>query len=62
MLAKEQNWIECVIVYACHSLQSTERNPQNYSSFKLELLVLDSVVTEKNGSPEAALGGLISLF
>ena len=36
-----------VIVYATHSLHPPERSVHNYSSAKLELLVLKWVVTEK---------------
>ena len=37
----------CVIAYASHSLHPSERSMHNYSSAKLELLVLKSAVTEK---------------
>ena len=37
----------CVIAYASHSLHPSERSMHNYSSAKLELLVLKWVVTEK---------------
>ena len=37
----------CVIAYASHSLHPSERLMHNYSSAKLELLVLKWVVTEK---------------
>ena len=37
----------CVIAYASHSLHPTERSMCNYSSAKLELLVLKWAVTEK---------------
>lgn len=47
VLAQEQNGKERVIAYASRSLQPTERNDQNYSSFKLELLALKWAVTEK---------------
>ena len=38
---------ERVIVYASRSLHPTERNDQNYSSFKLELHALKWAITEK---------------
>ncbi|XP_028301871.1 uncharacterized protein LOC114462925 [Gouania willdenowi] len=47
VLAQEQNGKERVIAYASRSLQQTERNDQNYSSFKLELLALKWAITEK---------------
>ena len=37
----------CVIAYASHSLCPSERSMHNYSSVKLELLVLKWAVTEK---------------
>ena len=37
----------CVIAYASHSLRLSERSMHNYSSAKLELLVLKWAVTEK---------------
>lgn len=45
-------WLKCrekerVITSASRSLQPTERNYHNYSSFKLELLALKWAVTEK---------------
>lgn len=40
ILAQVQNGKERVIAYASRSLQPAERNDQNYSSFKLELLAL----------------------
>lgn len=47
VLAQVQEGKERVIAYASRSLQPTERNDQNYSSFKLELLALKWAVTEK---------------
>lgn len=47
VLAQIQNGNERVIAYASRSLQPAERNDQNYSSFKLELLALKWAVTEK---------------
>lgn len=47
VLAQVQGGQERVIAYASRSLQPTERNDQNYSSFKLELLGLKWAVTEK---------------
>lgn len=47
VLAQVQGGKERVIAYASRSLQPTERNDQNYSSFKLELLALKWAVTEK---------------
>ncbi|XP_032367401.1 uncharacterized protein LOC116686492 [Etheostoma spectabile] len=47
VLAQVQKGRERVIAYASRSLQPTERNDQNYSSFKLELLALKWAVTEK---------------
>lgn len=47
VLAQVQGGQERVIAYASRSLQPTERNDQNYSSFKLELLALKWAVTEK---------------
>ncbi|KAM4604665.1 protein FAM78B-like [Polymixia lowei] len=47
VLAQVQDGTERVIAYASRSLSPTERNDQNYSSFKLELLALRWAVTEK---------------
>lgn len=47
MLAQVQDGKERVIAYASRSLHASERNDQNYSSFKLELLALKWAVTEK---------------
>lgn len=47
MLAQVQEGTEWVIVCASHSLHPVEKNDQNYSSFKLELLALKQTVTEK---------------
>lgn len=47
VLAQEQDGQERVIAYASRSLHPPERNDQNYSSFKLELLALKWAITEK---------------
>uniref|UniRef100_A0A1A8L5P6 Gypsy retrotransposon integrase-like protein 1 n=1 Tax=Nothobranchius pienaari TaxID=704102 RepID=A0A1A8L5P6_9TELE len=47
VLAQVQGGKERVIAYASRSLHPAERNDQNYSSFKLELLALKWAVTEK---------------
>lgn len=47
VLAQEQEGQERVIAYASRSLRDSERNPENYSSFKLELLALVWAMTEK---------------
>ncbi len=47
VLAQIQGDKERVIAYASCSLHLAERNNQNYSSFKLELLALKWAVTEK---------------
>ncbi|XP_063820175.1 uncharacterized protein LOC135062022 [Pseudophryne corroboree] len=47
VLAQVQDGQERVIAYGSRSLRETERNPDNYSSFKLELLVVVWAVTEK---------------
>lgn len=47
VLSQVQEGHERVIAYACHSLVGAERNDQNYSSYKLELLVLKWAVTDK---------------
>jgi len=47
VLAQVQGGKERVIAYASRSLHPAERNDQNYSSFKLELLGLKWAVTEK---------------
>uniref|UniRef100_A0A3B3DWZ3 Gypsy retrotransposon integrase-like protein 1 n=1 Tax=Oryzias melastigma TaxID=30732 RepID=A0A3B3DWZ3_ORYME len=47
VLAQVQEGQERVIAYASRSLHPTERNDENYSSFKLELLALKWAITEK---------------
>ena len=47
VLSQVQEGQERVTAYASRSLSRTERNDQNYSSFKLELLALKWAVTEK---------------
>lgn len=47
VLAQEQNGQDRVIAFASRSLHPPERNDQNYSSFKLELLALKWAITEK---------------
>lgn len=47
VLSQVQDDRERVIAYASRSLHPTERNDQNYSSFKLELLALKWAITEK---------------
>lgn len=47
VLSQVQDGKERVIAYASHSSHPTERNNQNYSSFKLECLALKSAMTEK---------------
>lgn len=47
VLSQVQDGNERVIAYASRSLHPTERNDQNYSSFKLELLALKWAITEK---------------
>ncbi|KAJ8009963.1 hypothetical protein DPEC_G00069630 [Dallia pectoralis] len=47
VLSQVREGRERVIAYASRSLQPQERNDQNYSSFKLELLALKWAVTEK---------------
>lgn len=47
VLPQVQEGQERVIVYASRSLVGAERNDQNYSSFKLELLALKWAVTDK---------------
>lgn len=47
VLAQVQNGKERVIAYASRSLHPPERNNQNYSSFKLELLALKWAMTDK---------------
>lgn len=47
VLAQVQGGRERVIAYASRSLHPTEKNDQNYSSFKLELLALKWAVSEK---------------
>ncbi|KAI8512396.1 hypothetical protein Bbelb_090350 [Branchiostoma belcheri] len=47
VLSQEQKGIERVIAYASRGLKPTERNMDNYSSCKLELLGLKWAVTEK---------------
>lgn len=45
VLSQVQEGQERVIAYDSHSLVGSERNDQNYSSFKLELLALKWAVT-----------------
>lgn len=47
VLSQVQDGKERVIAYGSRSLRETERNPDNYSSFKLELLAVVWAVTEK---------------
>lgn len=47
VLSQVQGGKERVIAYASRSLAPAERNDQNYSSFKLELLALKWAVTDK---------------
>lgn len=47
VLSQVQEGQERVIAYASRSLVGAERNDQNYSSFKLELLALKLAVTDK---------------
>ena len=47
VLSQDQSQGRVVIAYASRSLRPTERNMQNYSSMKLELLALKWAVTEK---------------
>ena len=47
VLSQTQDGKERVIAYASRRLLPTERNDQNYSSFKIELLALKWAVTEK---------------
>lgn len=47
VLAQRQDGAERVIAYASRSLHPAERNDANYSSFKLELLVLKWALSEK---------------
>jgi hypothetical protein len=47
VLAQMQDGKERVIAYASRSLVPAERNDQNYSSFKLELLGMKWAITEK---------------
>ena len=47
VLSQVQDGKERVIAYASRSLHPTERNDQNYSSFKLEFLALKWAMTEK---------------
>lgn len=47
VLAQLQEGKERVIAYASRSLHDAEKNDQNYSAFKLELLALKWAVTEK---------------
>ncbi|XP_063794647.1 uncharacterized protein LOC134949877, partial [Pseudophryne corroboree] len=47
VLSQVQNGRERVIAYASRGLRKTERNCENYSAFKLELLALVWAVTEK---------------
>ena len=47
VLSQVQGKTKIVIAYASRSLKPTERNMQNYSSMKLELVALKWAVTEK---------------
>ncbi|KAL6467387.1 hypothetical protein MHYP_G00251910 [Metynnis hypsauchen] len=47
VLSQEQGGRVCPIAYASRSLKPTERNMDNYSSMKLELLAVKWAVTEK---------------
>ncbi|CAN2387863.1 Reverse transcriptase (RNA-dependent DNA polymerase), partial [Pristimantis euphronides] len=47
VLSQIQEGKERVIAYGSRSLRESERNPSNYSSFKLELLALVWALTEK---------------
>lgn len=47
VLSQVQDGCEKVIAYASRGLRKTERNSENYSTFKLELLALIWAVTEK---------------
>lgn len=47
MLSQRQGGAECVSAYASRGLHGSEKNVQNYSAFKLELLALKWAVTEK---------------
>ncbi|CAN2387656.1 Reverse transcriptase (RNA-dependent DNA polymerase) [Pristimantis euphronides] len=47
VLSQIQDGKERVIAYGSRSLKETERNPENYSSFKLELLALVWAMTER---------------
>ncbi|XP_069800966.1 uncharacterized protein [Dendropsophus ebraccatus] len=47
VLTQEQDGQERVIAYASRTLRESEKNPDNYSSFKLELLAVVWAVTEK---------------
>ncbi|XP_075188139.1 uncharacterized protein LOC142260631 [Anomaloglossus baeobatrachus] len=47
VLSQMQDGRERVIAYGSRSLRESERNPDNYSSFKLELLALVWAMTEK---------------
>ncbi|XP_068122518.1 uncharacterized protein [Hyperolius riggenbachi] len=47
VLTQEKGGKERVIAFASRSLRETEKNPANYSSFRLELLAVVWAVTEK---------------
>lgn len=47
VLSQEQNGQKRVIAYASRTLRPAEKNMQNYSSMKLELLALKWAITEK---------------
>ena len=47
VLSQDQDGQRKLIAYASRRLRTSERNPRNYSSMKLELLVLKWAVTEK---------------
>ena len=60
VLSQDQPQGRVVIAYASRSLRPTERNMQNYSSMKLEMLALKWAVTEK--FRDYLLGGSFVVF